>query len=514
MFDITSYVREKIFRRPKLNNIIAWEELSEKQTTKLGYFLLYCMFWAILVSAQWTLSIIKDIPNRPTSIPYCINDRINTFDNDYKNNNSYSDYWYYNYWYNDCQVKSENPKFDFNPEFNNLEAPYNEIVNYKKNITELENQKRNIDYNQRNNQQDYNTSLTEKIADENAPLYDTETIQENIKNNRLEGTNIDSQINTINSKIDQIKSQYNSEILALEQKFEKANDDYRTAYLLYRFYVAILSFLFSIIVLTILYKMYVIQKIKNSPHTIIFSVATFAYWLVLLQISALFIWDIIPHKLLEIVIKLFSLFTPLVYIVQFLWPILIIAIFWFLVYKIQKRLYSPKNVLKRFISDKKCPNCWNSVDFTKPFCPLCSNEIQIHCPLCHELTLKWMPYCSNCWWNLPEQDIISYKNNDLLDESLETVLNDINTDEYKWVKFTSIDWKSFNSTRENIVKIVIFMTNKLWKNKFEPNEFTPYLDEIIKHIKKDKISENELNRLLWKIKSWIEIWWEVALLKK
>lgn len=45
MMDITQLIREKIFRRPKLNTInSAGEELSEKQTTKLGYFLLYCMF--------------------------------------------------------------------------------------------------------------------------------------------------------------------------------------------------------------------------------------------------------------------------------------------------------------------------------------------------------------------------------------------------------------------------------------------------------------------------------------
>jgi hypothetical protein len=95
--------------------------------------------------------------------------------------------------------------------------------------------------------------------------------------------------------------------------------------------------------------------------------------------------------------ELFDLFTPLLYVVQFLWPILIVAVFWFMVYKIQKRLYAPKNVLKRFIKDKKCPNCWNWVDFTKPFCPLCSHEIQNKCNNCGILNVKWMPYCSSCW---------------------------------------------------------------------------------------------------------------------
>ena len=71
MFDITSFIREKIFRRPKLV-VQAGEELSEKQTTKLGYFLLYCMFAAILMSAQWTLSIIREIPTQPNTVPNCV----------------------------------------------------------------------------------------------------------------------------------------------------------------------------------------------------------------------------------------------------------------------------------------------------------------------------------------------------------------------------------------------------------------------------------------------------------
>lgn len=392
MFDIVSYIREKILRRPKLTQEIPWEELSEKQTTKLWYFLLYCMFWAILVSAQRTLSIIKDIPSQPTSIPNCVYNMIHVFWNE----NTYHNQYYYNYGYNDCGLISQHPQFDFSLEYSNLAQPYKEINDLKYTESQLLNQKYTIENTQRNNQQDYNTSLTEKIAQENSWLYDKEGIQNTIKQSRLELESIDWQVKTIQSQIQEIQSQYKKEISAIQSKLIQAESDYKTSFLLYKLYVALLSFLFAISVFVVLYKIYVRQKIKNSPHTIIFSVATFAYWLVVLQISVLFIWDILPHKLLEIIMNLLNLFTPLVFLVQFLWPILIIAIFWFLVYKIQKRLYSQSNILKRFISDKKCPHCWNSVDFTKPFCPLCSHEIQIHCPECNELTVKWMPYCSSC----------------------------------------------------------------------------------------------------------------------
>lgn len=398
MFDIISFVREKIFRRPQLTQELAGEELTEKQTTKLGYFLLYCMFWAILMSAQWTLSIIKDIPERPTSIPNCIINLMNDFDdkNGYYYNDTYS-YWKH---YNECILISTNPKFDFSEEYNALETPQREINNLKKNLQDLESQKYQTESKGKTSQENYNTSLLENIANENAPIYNENEIQWNIEDSRTQIEAIETQIQATKNSIDTLRIRYNDIFNTLKREYKEAQDNYKTSYLIYRLYVALLSFLFAITVFVVLYKIYIKQKIKNSPHTIIFSVATFAYWLVLLQISSLFIWDIIPHKIFELIFKFFLLFTPLVYLVQFLWPILIIAIFWFMVYKIQKRLYSPKNILKRFISDKKCPACWNGVDFTKPFCPLCSHEIQIHCPHCNELTLKGMPFCSSCSWKL------------------------------------------------------------------------------------------------------------------
>jgi len=131
MLDITTFIREKIFRRPKLWSIVAWEDISEKQTSKLGYFLLFCMFWAIMSSAQWTLSIIEGIPTVPTNSPYCISNIINTFDE--KNN---TDYYSYSY-YNDCTLTSPNPEFDFTSEYNKLKTPYDSISNYKKELQSL-----------------------------------------------------------------------------------------------------------------------------------------------------------------------------------------------------------------------------------------------------------------------------------------------------------------------------------------------------------------------------------------
>ena len=395
MFDITSWIRETIFRRPKLAPTIAGEELSEKQTTKLGYFLLFCMFSAILSTAQWTLSIISGIPDRPAPLPSCVSDVLSAFDRDDTTYRVYPSYEY-NYGYDNCALISTNPEYDLTSAYGTLSAPYAQLKTYLDTLSRLSSDKSSAVYRQQNNREDYNTALTEKIAVEQNTIYDGNQIKEDISNTKNEILSIDTQIVTTKKSIDALRIQYAPQVSILRIAAESAEMAYKRAYLVYRMFIALLSLAFSGLVFMVFYRMYVRRKLENSPHAIIFSVATFAYGLLLLQVLLLFLWDIIPHRFLEWLLGIISVFTPILYLIQFLWPVVIVAVFGFLVYRIQKRLYSPQNVLKRFVMDKKCPSCGNAVDMMKPFCPLCSHEIHIPCPHCHTLTMKGMPYCSTC----------------------------------------------------------------------------------------------------------------------
>jgi 3-methyladenine DNA glycosylase AlkC len=329
MFDIVSFIREKIFRREKLSPAVAGEELSEKQTTKLGYFLLYCMFGAILASAQWTLDIIKHIPTAPTPVPYCITQLADTLDPQNIGSSYYDSYQYGGYYGGDncTQLTSTYPVFDFSNNYATLSGANTDVKRLSEELRNLESQNQNAQYNEQRIQQDYNTSLAEKMAQENAGIYDKAQIQNQLQQIRAQGQSSIAQIQSLKDRIEKIRLDHKSAVSELRTKIKKANDDYSSAYLMYKLYIAILSFIFAIIVFSVLYKMYVRQKLKNSPHTIIFSVATFAYGLVLLQISCLFIWDIIPHKILMLIQELLAAFTPLVYLLQFLWPLVIVAVF-------------------------------------------------------------------------------------------------------------------------------------------------------------------------------------------
>lgn len=329
MFDITSFVREKIFRRPKLVNVTPGEELSEKQTTKLGYFLLYCMFAAIISSAQWTLGIIKDIPTEPTAVPSCVIYMLDVFDIEHGSytNHGYDYYDSYNQANYNCPLTAEKPQFDFTTEYRALEDAYKNILEHEESIRKLESEKNSLEYTQNNTQKDYNTALTEKIADESNQVYDAQQVKTNLRTSRAQIASITSQIANLDSNVQSLKSQHHTQALVLKEKIDTADQDYRNAYLLYKLIIALLSFAFSLVIFTVLYKIYLKQKIKNSPHTVIFSVATFAYGLIILQVAGLFCWDLIPHTILEALIDFFSDFAPLLYLIQFLWPLIIIGIF-------------------------------------------------------------------------------------------------------------------------------------------------------------------------------------------
>ena len=393
----------KNFFKKSQKTSVAWEEITEKKTTTLGKFLLFCMFVAILVSAQWTLEIINKIPKEPDTIPNCIKNILYKFEADDKENEKYS-YNYGEYWRNDCDLSSENPKFNFEKEYWELSWAYENLNNITEEISNLESKKYRLEKEKWNSREDYNTSLTEKIAWENSWLYDKNKIQEEIKNSKAEVEQIDKKLKDLETEKNKIISENKAKISELKAVYEKVQSDYEHSYLMYKLYISLLSFIFSISVFLVLYKLYVNKKSKNSPYTIIFSVATFAYGLMLLEVTLLFISYITPWTIKQLIYEFFVNFKPIMYLVQFLWPILIVSIFWFLIYKIQKRIYSKENILKRFVSDKKCPNCWNSVDTTKPFCPLCSHEILVKCHNCHNLYTKWSPYCSNCWKKLKREE--------------------------------------------------------------------------------------------------------------
>lgn len=107
-----------------------------------------------------------------------------------------------------------------------------------------------------------------------------------------------------------------------------------------------------------------------------------------------------------------------------------------------------------------------------------------------------MPYCSNCGATLPKENEIYRSNMHTLHVELSNELDKIPLEGISGVKFTSLDGASFTSKRETVIRLTIYVTNKLQKASFDPGEFTPYFDKIIAQINQKNISQSELDRVL------------------
>lgn len=204
------------------------------------------MFFAIMSTAQWTLSIISDIPERPSTLPNCVKSMISNLDT---KENSYTAPYYseygYGYNYNSCDLISENPEYNFENLYSSLLPKETEIRAYIDRISQLESDKRSANYNQQNNRSDYNSALTEQIARENNGIYDKNELQNAISDTKNRIANIESEIATLKESADRIRQENLGEITLLKEKYETAEAGYKKAILFHSMMVAILSFFFS-----------------------------------------------------------------------------------------------------------------------------------------------------------------------------------------------------------------------------------------------------------------------------
>lgn len=158
------------------------------------------MFFAIMGTAQWSLSIIKDIPDRPTETPYCVTEMLSAFGEQESYNNDY-----YQYRYDNCDLISHsNPVYDYTAVYAPLLPKYNLIVSYRKQLSDLQSDYDAFQSKYRNSQRDYNTSLLEDIAVTPKKVYNTELNQKIITDNLKQEALFESQIKDLKTKITEI----------------------------------------------------------------------------------------------------------------------------------------------------------------------------------------------------------------------------------------------------------------------------------------------------------------------
>jgi len=360
-----------------------YEEISEKKTSKLGYILLIIMAVFMIGIGQTIFSDLKRIPERPNAPSRCISSFKNS---NYLENLSYSQ---------NCYFTEIDKKFTLDSQYHNILSELDQITSLNKQISDNARTARTMERDINNLNKDYDLSLQEKIANEQA-IMDKPNIKTNITLKRNEISSLNQQNTSLENQKDKIIGQISPQVNTLIKSYDEAQEYYKDKHAYYKFKVFLLMLLFVLPFFGFSVYFYFKLKRKNSPYTIIFTAILGASSILFLQTVLMFLYEILPREWLARIFKFFMEVPFLRYIIYYGSVILVIGLFGGLVYFIQKKVFSPTKVAIRRLKDNKCPSCSFSLNSEHNYCPKCGQQIKEKCAHCNNLKIRYLKHCPYC----------------------------------------------------------------------------------------------------------------------
>jgi len=358
-----------------------YKEIEEKKTSKLGYLILFVLFVFLIIIGQTIFSDIRRIPEHPEQYNSCTNvpDDIST----------------YTYSRTCSNFKNIDEKFNIDSLYQNIAEELAQIANLNSNISsnkrDITSNESQIDVQLKN----YDISLQEVIADEEA-LLDKPAIKADITQLNKKNDSLAEENESLIEERDAIIEDIQPELDKLKAAQTEASDYYQTKNAYYNFKIFLLQLLFVLPFFGIFLYLYLKFKKKDSPYTIIISAVFFAAVILFLQIVLVFLYDILPKEWLARIFEFLMSVSILKYIIYYGAVALVIAILGGIVYFLQKKFYNPKKIALRHLKDNKCPKCSTNLDLTQVYCPQCGKEVRTKCSKCNNWRYKDLPFCPNC----------------------------------------------------------------------------------------------------------------------
>lgn len=366
------------------NSQNSYEEISEKKTSKLGYILLVIMVIFVIGVGETVFSDLKKIPERPISPSSCISNSITNLEKlTHLNCPSYGGF------------NEVDKKFGLDTTFNNIKPELQKISSLNEIISLNERVIRNLENSIQKLSRDYDLSLQEKMADEDA-IMDKSGIKYQITDSRSQISSLNSNNSSLKNQRNSVISQITSSVKSLEQSYDEARDHYLTVIAWYKFKIFLLTLIFVLPFFILSVYFYLKLKRKDSPYTIILTASTTAFSILFLQVIGVFLYDILPKEWLSRIFKFFLEVPFLRYIIYYGSVILVIGLFGGIVYYIQKKVFDPVKVAVRRLKDKKCPGCSFVLDSDHNFCPNCGLQLKEKCGNCESLKIRYLAHCPNC----------------------------------------------------------------------------------------------------------------------
>lgn len=305
----------------------------------------------------------------------------------------------------DIRLKELDSRCAHIKEQSSIIATTKELKNTKTSVKALEKQnakyRKDLAYIQNN----YNTVLFEKIAQQQESKSILEMDLES-KNVKVKYDDLQSKIAATRGEIDALKKQFETHTLVVQlYEFITENkdtilNDYKKETSRYFLKKAGIIVLFLLPIALLFYWQMNVQSTKRNYTKYIIFKNIFAISMIFLVINTLrIIYNFIPHVFIEKVLMFFyNLQIP--FIAYYILLALGIVLFSFIILKLQNYKKNKKKTTITFIESyrvSKCDKCGIKVDYIHMnYCPNCSNTLQIICPKCGKQTIKELDYCFHC----------------------------------------------------------------------------------------------------------------------
>ena len=374
-------------RQNASDGLEAYEEVTEKSTTRAGSLLLIVMAIFIVTIGQTIFSDLRKMLTMPVPPAYCASDVINN----YKVRQRTSP----------CAFTQIDREFGIEEQVNQIFPSLQKIAELNLQISNLTYQNSSLQGQIEQAQRQYDVSLQEKMAGEEV-LYNRAGIQQSITGLRNSiGTNADMIAGLEATKQIEV-SRVEPYIAPLKAAFERAQDSYASKYAWYRVKVFGLMLLFVLPIFAAATRWYLSLKKRNSPYSIIAMAVMGSFAILFLQVVLVFLYDIIPKAWIERIFRIFLSVPILRYILYYGTVLIVIALFGGIVYFIQKRIFSPARIAVRRLKDNKCPGCSFTINPFEDYCPKCGVALKEPCALCNNKRIAQLPFCPVCGKKKPQ----------------------------------------------------------------------------------------------------------------
>jgi hypothetical protein len=395
---------------------VKYEEIDAKKTSKLGYFFLILMVIFGVWQGNALLDAIKTTIPVPVANSQCFYDfsgysskfsptSENYVDGYYNPTKRYTYYENSNYGYNYqdqtdasasvCSFSERETTFGFPDVYGGISTSIHEYTILRREKSKIENDLYQIKSLRAETLDEYSVSLLEKIAKENNVI-SGDTLKDRLQasGELLEALTVKQKnlAAQLDSKMNEIASYVNR----YDGLMSQIDDAYVKDIRIYRFAQYGLGLLLILPLFLFVIRKYFKLKNNNSEFAVIWGGVVALMALLLAQILFEFVYQIIPHRLIQKIFEFLSNFEFIFVIVYWLGFILIPAFFGYLIYIIQKKYYNRRAVVMRAFKANKCPTCTMSVAPHMVFCPACGTNLKVKCSHCGQNSPNAGDFCELC----------------------------------------------------------------------------------------------------------------------